>query len=86
MKGAKDAAMVILGLGGPQKKGRRSSHDEESEHEMEEAFEEDYLDSENEEYSDEQLEMAGELRSALDGGDEHDILTAIHGIVMSYNR
>jgi hypothetical protein len=28
--------------------------------------------------------MAGELKSALSGGDEHDILTAIHGIMMSY--
>ncbi len=79
MKGAKDAAMVILGLGGPKKD--RQSHDEED-HELE--VEGDYLDGEEQEYSDDQLEMAGELRSALDGGDEHDILTAIHGIMMSY--
>jgi len=72
MKGPKDAAMVILGLGGGQKKGHHSE-------------EEDYDGEEMEmEYSDDQLMMAGELRSALDGGDEHDILTAIHGIMMSY--
>ena len=80
---------MILGLGGPPKKVRQS-HDEEEDHEMEEEdheFEEvegDYLNSEEQEYSDDQLEMAGELKSALMDGDEHDILTAIHGIVMSY--
>ena len=61
--------MVILGMGAGSKKDRH--HDDESH-------------NEEDSYSDEQLMMAGELRSALDGGDEHDILTAIHGIMMSY--
>lgn len=73
--------MVILGLGGPPKKVRQS-HDEDEDHELE--VEGDYLDGEEQEYSDDQLEMAGELKSALMDGDEHDILTAIHGIMMSY--
>jgi hypothetical protein len=71
MKGAKETAMVILGMGDGSKKDRHHSE------------EEDY-DGEEMEYSDDQLMMAGELRSAIDGGDEHDILTAIHGIMMSY--
>ena len=62
--------MVILGMGDGSKKDR-PHHDDESH-------------NEEDSYSDEQLMMAGELRSALDGGDEHDILTAIHGIMMSY--
>ena len=77
MKGAKDAAMVILGM--PSKNGgSRRSHREE-EHDEEELFE-----SEESEYSDEQLGMAGELRSALDSGSDHDVVSAIHGIMMSY--
>ena len=77
MKGAKDAAMVILGM--PSKNGgsRRSLREEE--HDEEELFE-----SEESEYSDEQLGMAGELRSALDSGSDHDVVAAIHGIMMSY--
>jgi hypothetical protein len=80
VKGPKDAAMVILGMGGPSKKDR-PHHDKDEDHD-----DEDYLDGEEEEdsYSDEQLMMAGELKSALSGGDEHDILNAIHGIMMSY--
>jgi hypothetical protein len=39
---------------------------------------------EEEEYSDDQLQMAGELKSALMDGNENDILAAIHGIMMSY--
>jgi len=64
--------MVILGLGGG---GPKKDHH---------SKEEDYDGEETTEYSDDQLMMAGELRRALDDGDEHDILTAIHGIVMSY--
>ena len=63
--------MVILGMGDCSSKKDRPHHDDESH-------------NEEDSYSDEQLMMAGELRSALDGGDEHDILTAIHGIMMSY--
>jgi len=74
MKDAKDAAMVILGLGGG---GPKKDH-----HSKEEDY--DGEEESTDEYSDDQLAMAGELRSALDGGDEHDILEAIHGIVMSY--
>jgi len=76
MKGAKDAAMVILGM--PSKNGgsRRSHRDEEEEEQM--------IESEETEYSDEQLGMAGELRSALDSGSDHDVVAAIHGIMMSY--
>ena len=78
MKGAKDAAMVILGM--PSKNGgSRRSHREE-EHEEEELFESE----ETDDYSDEQLGMAGELRSALDSGSDHDVVAAIHGIMMSY--
>ena len=62
--------MVILGMGDGSKKDRPHHDESHDEEEME--------------YSDDQLMMAGELRSALDGGDEHDILTAIHGIMMSY--
>ena len=63
--------MVILGMGDGSSKKDRPHHDDESHNEEDSS-------------SDEQLMMAGELRSALDGGDEHDILTAIHGIMMSY--
>tara|TARA_Y100001963_G_scaffold87054_1_gene120366 strand:+ start:173 stop:394 length:222 start_codon:yes stop_codon:yes gene_type:complete len=70
MKDAKETAMVILGMGDGSSKKDRPHHDEDHD--------------EEDSYSDEQLMMAGELRSALDGGDEHDILTAIHGIMMSY--
>ena len=78
MKGAKDAAMVILGM--PSKNGgSRRSHREE-EHDEEELFESE----ETDDYSDEQLGMAGELRSALDSGSDHDVVAAIHGIMMSY--
>ena len=69
--------MVILGMGDGSKKDRHH-------HDADEDHDEEYLDSEEDSYSDDQLAMAGELRSALDGGDEHDILTAIHGIMMSY--
>jgi len=79
MKGAKDAAMLILGMGDGSPKKDRPHHDKDEDHDDEE-----YLDSEEDSYSDDQLAMAGELRSALDGGDEHDILEAIHGIMMSY--
>jgi len=75
---AKDAAMVILGM--PSKNGgSRRSHREE-EHDEEEMIEGE----ETNDYSDEQLGMAGELRSALDSGRDHDVVAAIHGIVMSY--
>ena len=77
MKGAKDAAMVILGM--PSKNGGSRRSRREEEHEEEELFE-----SEETEYSDEQLGMAGELRSALDSGSDHDVVAAIHGIMMSY--
>ena len=76
---AKDAAMVILGM--PSKNGgSRRSHREEEEHDEEEMIEGE----ETNDYSDEQLGMAGELRSALDSGRDHDVVAAIHGIVMSY--
>jgi hypothetical protein len=39
---------------------------------------------ETNDYSDEQLGMASELRSALDSGSDHDVVSAIHGIMMSY--
>ena len=74
---AKDAAMVILGM--PSKNGgsRRSRREEEHDEEMIEGEEMD-------DYSDEQLGMASELRSALDSGSDHDVVSAIHGIMMSY--
>ena len=74
---AKDAAMVILGM--PSKNGgsRRSHREEEHDEEMIEGEEMD-------DYSDEQLGMASELRSALDSGSDHDVVSAIHGIMMSY--
>ena len=75
---AKDAAMVILGM--PSKNGgSRRSRREEEEHD-EEMIEGEEMDD----YSDEQLGMASELRSALDSGRDHDVVAAIHGIVMSY--
>ena len=72
MPGAKDAAMIILGAK-PKSGGmnRRDDGDEE-------------VVGEEEEYSDDQLQMAGELKSALMDGNENDILAAIHGIMMSY--
>lgn len=81
MRDAKEAAMVILGMGDGSSKKGRPHHDKDEDHD-----DENYLDGEEEEdsYSDEQLMLAGELRSALDGGDEHDILEALHGITMSY--
>ena len=75
---AKEAAMVILGM--PSKNGgSRRSHREEEEHD-EEMIEGEEMDD----YSDEQLGMASELRSALDSGRDHDVVAAIHGIMMSY--
>ena len=78
MKGAKEAAMVILGMPSSSQNGgsRRNRRDEEEEEQM--------IESEETEYSDEQLGMAGELRSALDSGAVHDVVAAIHGIIMSY--
>ena len=78
MKGAKDAAMVILGMPSNKNGGSRRSHREE-EHD-EEMIEGEEMDD----YSDEQLGMASELRSALDSGSDHDVVSAIHGIMMSY--
>ena len=77
---AKDAAMVILGMPSNKNGGSRRSHREEEEHDEEEMIEGE----ETNDYSDEQLGMAGELRSALDSGRDHDVVAAIHGIVMSY--
>ena len=64
MKGAKEAAMVILGMPSSSQNGgsRRNRRDEEEEEQM--------IESEETEYSDEQLGMAGELRSALDSGSD----------------
>ena len=69
--------MVILGMPSSSQNGgsRRNRRDEE---------EEQMIESEETEYSDEQLGMAGELRSALDSGSDHDVVAAIHGIIMSY--
>ena len=75
---AKDAAMVILGMPSNKNGGSRRSHREE-EHD-EEMIEGEEMDD----YSDEQLGMASELRSALDSGSDHDVVSAIHGIMMSY--
>ena len=77
---AKDAAMVILGMPSNKNGGSRRSRREEEEHDEEELFESE----ETDDYSDEQLGMASELRSALDSGRDHDVVAAIHGIVMSY--
>jgi len=76
MKGAKEAAMVILGMPSSQNGGSRRNRRDEEEEQM--------IESEETEYSDEQLGMAGELRSALDSGSDHDVVAAIHGIMMSY--
>jgi hypothetical protein len=75
---AQDAAMVILGM--PSKNGgSRRNRREEEEHD------EEMIESEEtNDYSDEQLGMASELRSALDSGSDHDVVSAIHGIMMSY--
>ena len=69
--------MVILGMPSSSQNGgsRRNRRDEE---------EEQMIESEETEYSDEQLGMASELRSALDSGSDHDVVAAIHGIIMSY--
>ena len=75
---AQDAAMVILGM--PSKNGGSRRSRREEEHDEEELFESE----ETDDYSDEQLGMASELRSALDSGSDHDVVAAIHGIVMSY--
>ena len=72
MKGGKDTAMIILG------KGKKHSDDdmEDMEYEDDEDWEE--------EYSDEQMEMADELISAVKKGDSEAVLDAIHGIYNSY--
>ena len=71
MKGGKDTAMIILG------KGKHSDDDmEDMEYEDDEDWEE--------EYSDEQMEMADELISAVKKGDSEAVLDAIHGIYNSY--
>mgnify|MGYP003130520804 CR=1 FL=1 len=73
MKGGKDTAMIILGKG----KSKRSDDDmEDMEYEDDEDWEE--------EYSDEQMEMADELISAVKKGDSEAVLDAIHGIYNSY--
>ena len=74
MKGAKEAAMIILGTK-PKSgdSGRRTKGEAE-----------EIMEDEEYEYSDEQLQMAGELKSAIADGSETDILDAIHGIMMSY--
>jgi len=71
--------MVILGMPSNKNGGSRRSHREE-EHDEEEMIEGEEMDD----YSDEQLGMASELRSALDSGSDHDVVSAIHGIMMSY--
>ena len=76
---AKDAAMLILGMPSNKNGGSRRSRREEEEHD-EEMIEGEEMDD----YSDEQLGMASELRSALDSGSDHDVVSAIHGIMMSY--
>ena len=68
--------MVILGMPSSQNGGSRRNRRDEEEEQM--------IESEETEYSDEQLGMAGELRSALDSGSDHDVVAAIHGIIMSY--
>ena len=70
--------MVILGMPSNKNGGSRRNRREEEEHD------EEMIESEEMEYSDEQLGMAGELRSALDSGSDHDVVSAIHGIMMSY--
>ena len=74
MKGGKDTAMIILG----KSKGKKHSDDdmEDMEYEDDEDWEE--------EYSDEQMEMADELISAVKKGDSEAVLDAIHGIYNSY--
>jgi len=74
MKGAKEAAMIILGS--KPKSGDSGRQDS--------GADEESMDEEEMEYSEDQLTMASELRSALDGGSDTDILSAIHGIMMSY--
>ena len=73
MKGGKDTAMIILG------KGKRKRSDDDME-DMEYEDDEDW----EEEYSDEQMEMADELISAVKKGDSEAVLDAIHGIYNSY--
>ena len=72
--------MVILGMPSNKNGGSRRSHREE-EHDEEEMIEGEEMEDD---YSDEQLGMASELRSALDSGRDHDVVAAIHGIMMSY--
>ena len=66
--------MIILG----KSKGKKRSDDdmEDMEYEDDEDWEE--------EYSDEQMEMADELISAVKKGDSEAVLDAIHGIYNSY--
>ena len=74
MKGGKDTAMIILG------KGKSKKHSDDDMEDMEYEDDEDW----EEEYSDEQKEMADELISAVKKGDSEAVLDAIHGIYNSY--
>ncbi len=74
MKGGKDTAMIILG------KGKSKKHSDDDMEDMEYEDDEDW----EEEYSDEQMEMADELISAVKKGDSEAVLDAIHGIYNSY--
>ena len=74
MKGGKDTAMIILG------KGKSKTHSDDDMEDMEYEDDEDW----EEEYSDEQMEMADELISAVKKGDSEAVLDAIHGIYNSY--
>ena len=73
MKGGKDTAMIILG------KGKSKKHSDDDMEDMEYEDDEDW----EEEYSDEQMEMADELISAVKKGDSEAVLDAIHGIYNS---
>ena len=66
--------MIILG------KGKSKKHSDDDMEDMEYEDDEDW----EEEYSDEQMEMADELISALKKGDSEAVLDAIHGIYNSY--
>jgi len=72
MKGGKDTAMIIL--------GKSKKHSDDDMEDMEYEDDEDW----EEEYSDEQMEMADELISAVKKGDSEAVLDAIHGIYNSY--
>ena len=74
MKGGKDTAMIILG------KGKSKKHSDDDMEDMEYEDDEDW----EEEYSDEQMEMADELISAVKKGDSEAVLDAIQGIYNSY--